>query len=278
MRGPCPHCLAGKRKRAPMKASPTPPAPYPGHTLCIDCTKLTVPSASGNKFELLCVDERSGRLDVTGSRSKTLDDLYISIFLFIGRFNSFQRQIRIIHVDAEQALVGLASRMRIIGIRLIPSPSEQHQQRIERYTQTLNNRVACTLSSLNCELPGKYHLQLKAHLACCINDMPNSASFPSTPCLLSTRQHPASRPVMARIPFGATVMVPLGSKKRSAIAKSCAMAKNLVPKSELGFCLGVDFNFPGQHIYVLANGELVPRRCELKDIVNCHPFDWLIKD
>ena len=54
------------------------------------------------------------------------------------------------------------------------------------------------------------------------------------------RQHPASRPKVSKIQFGATVMVEVGQGKRATIAKTSTLYRNNVVKSELGVCLGLD--------------------------------------
>jgi len=107
LRGPCVHCLAGKKKARSYKPSTTPPAPRVAHTLCMDCTKLKVPSSQGNTHEITCVDERSGRIDVVGSPSKTTADLFSSVWSLIKRYNGYGHVVEFLYVDAEQSLVAL---------------------------------------------------------------------------------------------------------------------------------------------------------------------------
>ena len=83
---------------------------------------------------------------MVGSPSKTTDDLFASVWSLIKRYNGYGHIVEFLYVDAEQSLVALADRLQSVGILLIPASPEQHQQRIERHTQTLNNRLTCLFS------------------------------------------------------------------------------------------------------------------------------------
>ncbi len=54
-----------------------------------------------NTHEIMCVDERSGRIDIVGSPSKTTDDLFAAVWTIITRFNGYGHLVEFIYVDAE---------------------------------------------------------------------------------------------------------------------------------------------------------------------------------
>ena len=56
-------------------------------------------------------------------------------------------------------------------------------------------------------------------------------------------------------------------------AKEMETNANVVPKAELGVCMGEDPSHRGSYLFAVANhGEVVPRR--VHPPVNVHPWDW----
>ena len=274
IRGRCPQCDAGKNKRKPMKTSITPPATEIGDTLCIDIEILREPTPNGSKQQITCICEKSGRIDIVGSKSKSEYDMFIGVWQVVGIYNRLGFKNRVINVDIERGLVVLQKRLAIAGISIIPAPAEQHQQRCERYIQTINERTTAILAGLTFILPVKYLLQVKSNVALQMNKLVNSKSDPSTPYLLTEQKHPSSTINMSLLRVGATAMIRMGSAKRDAQSKITNYSVKNIPKTELGVCLGEYYIYPGQLMFAIANGHVVPRKTFTR--VNVHPFDWKI--
>ena len=272
LRGACPQCDQGKNRKYPMKPSNAPPAPSIGHTLCIDLDILPSESPNGNKQQLTCVDEKTGRVDIAGAKIKSTVDLFSVVWEIVSRYNMLGFVVHEVHVDIEKALVSLTKRLSAAGIKVIASPAEQHQQRVERYIQTVNNRTTAVLEGLDFVLPNKYLLQARFNTAVEMNKMQNSRCSPSTPYLLTEQKHPSSHIEVPLLRFGATAMVRMGVNKRVSIARGSKIPVKNTSKSELGVCLGSNPLYSGQYMFAIKNGAVVPRK-RFK-VVACEPFDW----
>ena len=192
LRGKCPQCSEGKNKRKPMKTSTTPPAVEIGHTICIDLDILQKPTPNGNKQQIFAVDEKSGRCDIAGTKSKSKSDTFQAIWSIISIYNKLGFKVVVIHVDIEGVLVSLQKQLALSGTTVIASPAEQHQQRVERYIQTMNEKTTCVLSGLPFIIPSRYILQIRSNTTIQMNKLQNSRSYPSTPYILTEQKHPAS--------------------------------------------------------------------------------------
>ena len=272
LRGPCPQCLQAKLKQRSMPNSITPPAADPGVQLSVDLSKLSTPSPGGNTQKLIVVDEKTGRVDVFGAKSKSSDCLFTTLLEAISEYNSRGFRVSAIHADAESALVSLKTRLNLIGIRLSLSPPQQHAQRVERYIQTINDRSRATLAGLDFVLPPKYLLHCSVDAANAMNLLTNSRTDKSTPFELTSKTKAKFHTDIPFLRFGATAMVLQDNNKRSRIAKSLQYPRNSTPKAELGVCMGSDNRFPGSYLFCIANGLVVPRR--VISVVNTIPFDW----
>ena len=185
LRGPCPICLEAKLKQKPMPPSVTPPATSIGQTLSLDIHKLTTCTPGGYTHELTMVDEKSGRIDVVASKSKKPTDVYAAIWEVLQLYNRSRFVVQHIHVDEEYCFPPLKAALGSIAILLTISTPEQHAQRVERYTQTLDIKVTAALQSMDYELPAKYIIYVKQHAAHMMNIVPNSKSFPSSAHILT---------------------------------------------------------------------------------------------
>jgi len=224
--------------------------------LCMDIHKLPVKSPGRFTHELTVVDEKSGRIDVVACKSSLSTDIYTALWGVIKLYNEARFVVQHIHVDAENCYKPLQATLGSIGISLTASTPEQHAQRVERYVQTLDNRVTAALQSMNFELPAQYIIYAKQHAAHMMNIMPNSRSFPSSAHIL-TRHSKPHIPILLQ--FGATAMVRMGKDKRTSIASSRSIHAQHVPKSELGVFLVFSDLFPTSYMFFLGNGKVVPR-------------------
>ena len=177
--------------------------------------------------------------------------------------------MRHIHVDAEYCFPPLKAALGSIAILLTASTPEQHAQRVERYTQTLDIKVTAALQSMDYELPAKYIIYAKQHSAHMINIVPNSRSFPSSAHILTMHSKPTI-PILVK--FGATAMVRMGKDKRKSLASSRSLHTQHAPKSELGVFLGFNDMYPTSYMFLLASGRVVSRHIAF--LVRVAPFGW----
>ena len=64
----------------------------------------------------------------------------------------------------------------------------------------------------------------------------------------------------------------MGDAKRAHNASLSDYAVQLTARSELGVCVGADSSTPGQYMFMLGNGMVVPR--SVITTINTLPFDW----
>jgi hypothetical protein len=102
LRGPCPHCTAGKLTAAPARTSTSAPATSPGDMLSFDIHMLPEPAPGGLTHAVHLVDEFSGRLDIIGATSKHTLPIFRAIHHIISTsYNSQGYRVRGMHGDAE---------------------------------------------------------------------------------------------------------------------------------------------------------------------------------
>ena len=121
-----------------MPKSTTPPATSIGQTLSVDIHKLKTCTPGGYTHELTAVDEKSGRIDVVASKSNKPTDIHAAIWQILQLYNRSRFVVSHIHVDTEHCFPPLKAALGSITIQLTASTPEQHAQRVERYTQTLD--------------------------------------------------------------------------------------------------------------------------------------------
>ena len=76
LRGPCPHCAAGKHRNPPHPPSTTAPATSVGAVLSFDPQLLPEPSPGLHTHEIILVDEFTGHLSVVGASSKSTPAMF----------------------------------------------------------------------------------------------------------------------------------------------------------------------------------------------------------
>lgn len=94
--------------------------------------------------------------------------------------------------------------------------------------------------------------------------------MPLTPTISVEGRKPLYHRDLPFLKFGAVCMV--YSDKINQQAKILGMSAGAVPKAEPGVCMGEDPSHRGSYLFIVANGEVVPRRVIRK--VNVHPWDW----
>ena len=273
LRGQCPHCIAGKITNDAMPPSLHEPESVIAHTLSTDVHKLSVPSPGGNTHKSNVVEHKTGHLGVVPHKSKHIIDMVEPLKKYIAvQFNAHGHKADNLLTDAESIYKATKPSFGKFGVSMHMTPPNQHAQRVERYTRTADDRKRAVLSGLGFVLPAKYDIYLDTHIAKMMNDLPNSLTSPLTPTILVEGMRPLFHHQFPFLPFGATCMVQQYKDKISKQAQELDINAGSVPKAELGVCMGEDPSHRGSYIFLVANGEVVPRR--VLHPVNVHPWDW----
>ena len=273
LRGPCPHCTAGKHRNPPHPPSTTSPASSVGEVISMDPQLLPETSPGQHTHEIILVDEFTGHLSIFGAKSKSTRAMFQAIQHTIATtYNANQHRVATIHGDCEKINTSLAGPLGSLGIRLQTSPPGEHAARVERYILTLRQLSLATLSTLPYILPPKYTLYLHKAIAFIRNSLINSRSSPSTPNELVH----GTKPKYRIFPFGACCMVTQHIDKRLALSHAHNTSVSLEAKAEIGVCMGHD-HVTGRTLFVLANGAIVPRRPTSQLPPTYTPFNWTPK-
>jgi len=276
LRGLCPQCAEGKLHAKAMLPSTTEPASAVGETICFDIQLNKVKSPGGNLARLRSVDEFSGDVQSTPIASKDAASLVAGLLRLVHqRYNAYGHRVIRMVADSEPALkpvVGLLA--AAAGIVLTLVDPGQHIQRAERTVQSIVQRKRAVLASLPYFLPVKYSLYAERWVCDVMNGLPNSRSRPSTADVLVTGRERSPHYAHPELSFGAVCMVRQFHPKRETLSRNAVEPQLVedVPVAEVGVCLGYPLSVPGDFDFLLANGEIVPRR--VVQIINLCPFDW----
>ena len=89
-----------------------------------------------------------------------------------------------IHSDHETTILSAQVFLNQQGIQLKTIAPYEHEQKLERYVQTINARFRSVLSSIKFKLPNKLYAQLFTAVQQMINQMPNSIHPTLTPSII----------------------------------------------------------------------------------------------
>ena len=119
LRGPCPHCTAGKHHNPPHPPSLTPPATSAGAVLSFDPQLLPEASPGLHTHEIILVDEFTGHLSVVGANSKSAPAMFKALQEVIATtYNSNQHRVHTLHGDCEKVNTSLAGPLGSLSITL----------------------------------------------------------------------------------------------------------------------------------------------------------------
>jgi hypothetical protein len=177
--------------------------------------------------------------------------------------------------DAEPALEPVIKMLAMMGIIMTLAPPGHHAQRMEIHTQHLDGRKRALLAGLPYHLPPLFDINLDAWIGDSANSYPNSRSRPSTADIIIVGQRRRPHYKHPEIGFGYVCLVSMFSGKRAQYAKVLGTQIQQAPKSELGVCLGYSREVADTFLFLLSNGEIVPR--EVFDVVQVIPFGWPAK-
>lgn len=273
LRGPCPHCIAGKLTNPPAPTSHSAPAESPGAVISFDIHQLPEPSPGGFTHALHAVDEFSGKFDVIGCLNKTTLQISRAIRSLICEYNSDGHRVKCLHGDSERINSSLQGIISLLGAKLQLSLPGEHQHKVERYERTLVERSLSTLASLPYYLPAKYTLPLHKSVSASMNNSICTQSAPLTPNEVVGR----AKPTRAPLEFGRSSLVIQHEDKRQAIANRHHIPMKHVDKAELGVSMGPDL-LSKHTMFVLANGLIVPRRIRHPLPNSFVPFNWSRKE
>jgi hypothetical protein len=102
----------------------------------------------------------------------------------IAFFKQYGHNVQIIHSDHENTILSAQTFLNQQGIQLKTIAPYQHEQRLERYVQTINCRFRSVLSSMKYKLPNKLYAQLFTAVHQMINNVPNSVHPTLTPSII----------------------------------------------------------------------------------------------
>jgi hypothetical protein len=264
LRGPDIYRAQSRVRDPPAVASTSLPAPSPCHTLVVDPHHLKHADIFGNTCKLNVVCEFTGAFWVLPAKSGTAPHLHVALERFIHSVcNASGHRVRYVHADAESVLKNLVAPLGKTGITVLLAPPGHHAKRVERYTQTFNERKRMLLAQLPHTTAPTLGLDvfLDMHVATSMRSLVNTTSHPNTPDELVTRQR---TPVngLHLCPFGSLVLVRMGDQKRAAIAAKLLVPVQQAPQAELAMCLGrAPSNHPASYyMYVPSTHKVVIRR------------------
>lgn len=272
-RGPCLHCIAGRLLARPKPTSTSAPASRPGQHISWDPQQLTEKAHGGYTHKNTMIDEHSGFARVEGAISKTNQHLFNSLRPFIADLNSHGHRVDTAFADPEKCNLALSNQLKAIGISPTAALPGDHATRLERLRRVINEKARSTRSRLSYNLPVIYNLLLDQDCVDNLNRTVNARSYPQTPeeAVCHKRTPP---PLM----FGRCAMVSVPIDKRTTNAKLHQQEVKLEPKAEVGVAAGT-CKYTGATLFILANGQIVPRHYERKHILppTFVPFNWTPK-
>jgi hypothetical protein len=190
LRGPDPNRLLGRVRDPPAGPSRSLPSRLPCFSLVIDQHKSKFPDIFGNTFTLHIACEFSGAFWVEPSKSGSAINIKVALLKFIHiQCNAYGHRVHTIHADADSVFNAMVGPFGAIGVQVLLAPPGHHALRVERYTQTFNERRRMLEASLLFKVPEEMGLSafLDKHVASSMRNLVNVVSSPSTPAEIVTR-------------------------------------------------------------------------------------------
>ena len=261
LRGPCPNCLASKHRQQAMPPSHSEPASMPGEHLHIDIFEKTKKSAGGKSTAIRMSDDHTGDIQFGTATSKQTAHLFAGIVAMIhARYTVHGHRVLMITSDSDPALAPLIplfkSQMQIT-LNLV-SPG-MHEHFIENRVGSQSGKIRAVQNSMRYILPAEYDFYTEKWVHDNANALPNSRSRPSTPDILVTGRRRKVHP-RSDVTFGTTAIVFQSDQKRDTLAKELETTLKLIDPGEVGICLGFSDECPGDYLFLLDTGKIVPRR------------------
>ena len=264
LRGPDVYRAQARVRDPPALPSMSFPAQAPCWTLVVDQHNLSRSDCFGNSCKLNIVCEFTGAFWVVPSKTGSAKNIQLAMTTFIhSQCNAFGHRVNTIHADAHSVFGTMVEYFGSLSIKLLLAPPGHHAKRIERYTQTFNERRRMLDCSLPYLVPEDLGLSIFAdkHVAYAMRDLVNTQSHPNTPHELILRERTAHYKA-APLRFQEIVAIRMGENKRRALAHHWMVPLQRVPIQEIGMCLGrTETHTRGAYyIYVHSTRQVLIRR------------------
>ena len=102
----------------------------------------------------------------------------------IAFFQQYGNSVQIIHSDHENTILSAQTFLNQQNLQLKTISPYQHEQKLERYVQTINPLFRSVLSSIKFKSPKKLYAQLFTAVHQMINNMPKSNHPTLTPSII----------------------------------------------------------------------------------------------
>jgi hypothetical protein len=196
----------------------------------MDLIPFTTPTTGGSHFFLLLIDEYTGYMTFAGLANKGSKTIQKAISQLIAEYKAYGHTIKTFTADHESVFKSteLKEFINNSGCHITLTPPYQHQQRIERYVRTINDRVRCIIAGLPYVLPKFLHAELLIAVIQSMNLLPNQHRPNLTPSIMfGAHKMDIARDVHP--PFGTIAMFSHAGK--DGLDKT-------QPRTELGIILG----------------------------------------
>jgi hypothetical protein len=128
----------------------------------MDLIPFTTPTTGGSHFFLLLIDEYTGYISFAGLANKGSKTIQKAIAQMIAEYKAYGHNIKTFTADHESVFKSaeLKEFINQSGCHITLTPPYQHQQRIERYVRTINDRVRCIVAGLPYIIPKFLHTEM----------------------------------------------------------------------------------------------------------------------
>ncbi len=198
--GPCTACMEAKIKAPSEPTSLNPPATLPGEHLHCDLLELEETSIGGHTQMLIAVDEKTGYGTVIPMKNKTAKELCNAFEFLVAHYRQFGQKVKKVTADSENTLRKAEKHLKMLEVEGTHTPAGMHEKRVERFIQTLKNRVRALEARLPYVLPKKLKAEAYQRAVRDYNRSSNKSSRPYTPMQLVEHR----RPTVTQFRFGAT--------------------------------------------------------------------------
>ena len=96
----------------------------------------------GIQYHLLCCDEFSTHLQSFPMKTKSNNDIILVFTTMIAFYKQYGYTVQVIHSDHETTILSAQTFLNQQGIQLKTIAPYQHEQKLERYVQTINARYS----------------------------------------------------------------------------------------------------------------------------------------
>ena len=165
---------------------------------------------------MLICDEFSTYLHSIAMKTKSNSDIILALTSLVSYFKQYGYEIKSIHSDHETARISATTFLNQQGIQYQTIAPYQHEQKLERYVQTINARFRSVLSSLKFKLPNKLYPQLFTAIQQYIYILPNSVH----PTLTPSSSRVTSLISVLNLPFPLGLSLPFIMQKESPTSMS----------------------------------------------------------